>query len=198
MGLYELCRSDLERDVCSAGPLVDAPFDEDNLVASGEISNWPNHVRVEIACDGKDELDRYVFAARGGLLHYVTSSAALILERMALRGLQLLPLRPAASSPCGIDEVFLLHVTNRVSALDVERTEFAYYRGKSKRFAGKVLGRGRPVLRAEAIPLHLDIFRLAEARTTIYVSERFREACLHAGIRAWSFSPAVIRHQVVN
>jgi hypothetical protein len=83
--------------------LLGAPFDEDDLVAAGEIFNWPDDVRVGIACDGEDELDPYVFAARGILLHYVTSRTAFILEGAALRGLQLLALRPTASSPCGID-----------------------------------------------------------------------------------------------
>jgi hypothetical protein len=54
----------------------------------------------------------------------------------------------------------------------------------------------RVVLKESALPRNLDIFRLQEAPTKVFVSERFKAVCDLAGVDSWEFEVPRISSEV--
>lgn len=100
---------------------------------------------MQISCKPGSELNPCMFAPYEPAT-IRNAKAASILDRAGWRGLQLKAIRAAASSPLAVGTVYLFHVDNTIPALDFEHSELSDYIGKSKRFAGKVMGVKRPCL----------------------------------------------------
>jgi hypothetical protein len=110
------------------------------------------------------------------------------LEKAAVQGIQYLPIRLFRPNGQEIAGFSVANVIERRRALDRRRSDYDvfpddYFLSERR---GKVRGLRTAVLNTEALAA-CDILRLDEFTTSIYVSERFREAFEIGGHTGYSF-----------
>jgi hypothetical protein len=143
-------------------------FDLDmNIFYSGEpITNWSDNVTIYV--EGKKSID-YIFYPMSPMLP-VSKKVQQTLISANIEGIQFLPIRVENKNGCEILDYAILHVVDIIPALDYVHT--VWVTDEKEKAQYPEMNIWEEALQLNSI-IGKDIFRLAEMKTEIYVSQNF-------------------------
>jgi hypothetical protein len=145
-------------------------FDDDILSEGKENFNWP--LKMEIIVTGQNPTDNLFCPLKPWLL--VSNKVKTALEDIRIQGIQFLPIHVVHQSGIEIPKYSILNIISMVEGLDYERSKWSTVVKWNVEYPQ--LDILEIVINCKAVD-RLDIFRITESKTQIFVSKRFKQ-CL--------------------
>lgn len=150
------------------------------------IENWPPNVTLYV--EGKHPED-YLFSTLNGWIP-LSKRVQQVFEACDIQGVQFLPIRIVHKSGVEIPGYAVLNVLNVIPALDHEHT--VWLTSEKDQVEYPQLNILKVALNRDAIG-GIDIFRLQESRTEMFISRRLKECLERAGATAgFKFIPVAV------
>lgn len=157
-------------------------FDDYALSEGEPINGWP--INGEITVKGKNPTDYLFCPLKPWLL--VSKKVRTILEEQSIQGVQFLPVNVIHKSGIEIPGYSIINILQMVEGLDYENSTWVTSEKWNVEYPQ--LNLWKIALRHEVVQ-NLDIFRIVESKTQIFISTRLKECLQKSGVLGFKFLP---------
>ena len=182
----------LQSDNLVANPFVaDSEFlngcDEWTFLQGKKLSDWDTNAWFQAESPENDGDPDDVLQNAAGIPVY-SSRLRKTLQTATIGGIQYLPVNVLRQERLSIKGYTIANILNRVSALDLDRSDYDLFGEDMPSKRGQIAGLRLPVLRANALRDY-HVIRLTEFPFYIFVSDYFRTLFEKHSFTGYSFRP---------